>query len=317
MEDNENAPDIIDKNTAGKIAAMDLEELSDFIGKCFDYARSLPKVNIVSILSLIPVLVVVDISTVFVIYPNILNNSILYLVAGIFVMALLPFEIPMTVFVVNRIVQAIKRKRMKPEQAATVKAMSRLLFDKDSIPMDVGYTYDDEYLSTRLVLKICNIFSLFPVSKGDSEELASIRQGLKIYSEFSTNSKLYSYKDDLPELLKIFMPLLLVYLNNENTISRNLVEHIIHKYDMDNQFIRFLSEKGEILEQRFNDAKNKENSKVDKALEDTESVRDEIQMKTEDSKKILNGSQEYNKLKDLSDRVKSSRISMESKLMDN
>ena len=113
------------------------------------------------------------------------------------------------------------------------------------------------------------------------------------------------------------MPLLLVYLNNENTISRNLVEHIIHKYDMDNQFIRFLSEKGEILEQRFNDAKNKENSKVDKALEDTESVRDEIQRKTNEKKKILEGSQEYNKLKDLSDRVKSSRISMESKLMDN
>lgn len=135
-----------------------------------------------------------------------------------------------------------------------------------------------------------------------------------------------SYEDDFPEILKIFMPLLIIYFDNavklklstesiKSKLSTKSIEEIINRYDMISQFERFLMDRKAMVEQQEKERTEEESNELSKILDEIDSARDEVNKNEAEKMKILNSNSDFNKLKDLSNRVKSSRINMESKLI--
>lgn len=288
----------INKKIVGKLMAMSTDELKD-LATCVSYNKN---VEINSCISLFLVVV-----AFLAIVPLLSSMTIISVNIGVitefFLMILSPLFVE---FLSRKICMKMLNRKLKRMGADSemVDAIKSIIVNFDKFDLSIN----DFSKEMKNLLQDHN--------NSSSRILESLQDKLNEYLALKGRGY-YSYEDDLPEILKIFMPLLIIYFNNAGKpkLSAKSIEEIINRYDMIGQFERFLMDRTAIVEQQEKERTEEESSELSKNLDDIDSARDEVNRNEAEKMKILNSNSDFNKLKDLSNRVKSSRINMESKLI--
>lgn len=288
----------INKKIVGKLMAMSTDELKD-LATCVSYNKNVKTNSCISLFLVVAAFLVI--------VPLLSSMTIISVNIGVitefFLMILSPLFVE---FLSGKICMKMLNRKLKRMGADSemVNAIKSIIVNFDKFDLSIN----DFSKEMKNLLQDHN--------NSSSRILESLQDKLNEYLALKGRGY-YSYEDDLPEILKIFMPLLIIYFNNAGKpkLSAKSIEEIINRYDMIGQFERLLMDRTAIVEQQEKERTEEESSELSKNLDDIDSARDEVNRNEAEKMKILNSNSDFNKLKDLSNRVKSSRINMESKLI--
>lgn len=306
----------INKKIVGKLMAMSTDELKD-LATYVPYNKNGKTNSRINFILVVEALLIIVVEAFLLIIPllglmTIISLNIIDIVIEISLIILSPLFVA---FLSRKICMKILNRKLKrmgadPEMADAIKF---IIVNFDEFDLSI----DDFSKEMKNLLQNHN--------NSSSKILESLQDKLNEYLALKERGYC-SYEDDFPEILKIFMPLLIIYFDNavksklstesiKSKLSTKSIEEIINRYDMISQFERFLMDRKAMVEQQEKERTEEESNELSKILDDIDSARDEVNKNKAEKMKILNSNSDFNKLKDLSNRVKSSRINMESKLI--
>lgn len=306
----------INKKIVGKLMAMSTDELKD-LATYVPYNKNGKTNSRINFILVVETLLIIVVEAFLLIIPllglmTIISLNIIDIVIEISLIILSPLFVA---FLSRKICMKMLNRKLKrmgadPEMADAIKF---IIVNFDEFDLSI----DDFSKELKNLLQNHN--------NSSSRILESLQDKLNEYLALKERGYC-SYEDDFPEILKIFMPLLIIYFDNavksklstesiKSKLSTKSIEEIINRYDMISQFERFLMDRKAIVEQQEKERTEEESDELSKILDDIDSARDEVNKNKAEKMKILNSNSDFNKLKDLSNRVKSSRINMESKLI--
>lgn len=297
----------INKKIVGKLMAMSTDELKD-LATYVPYNKNGKTNSRINFILIVEALLIIVVEAFLLIIPllglmTIISLNIIDIVIEISLIILSPLFVA---FLSRKICMKILNRKLKrmgadPEMADAIKF---IIVNFDEFDLSI----DDFSKEMKNLLQNHN--------NSSSKILESLQDKLNEYLALKERGYC-SYEDDFPEILKIFMPLLIIYFNNavKSKLSTKSIEEIINRYDMISQFERFLMDRKAMVEQQEKERTEEESNELSKILDEIDSARDEVNKNETEKMKILNSNSDFNKLKDLSNRVKSSRINMESKLI--